>query len=258
MKLEEYKGFIFDLDGVIWLGSQPIPGVAEAVNKLRASGRRIAFLTNNAGKHRSRHLEKLLSMGVEASLEEIVTSGSAAAQLLRKQHGPGRAFVMGTEELEKELQDAGHSLSKEDANFVVVGLDKKFSYEKLDIAFRNIRENKAVFVVCAENPTFLDNEGLHPGTGASAKALSYCSGKDPDLVTGKPHTAIMEIALEILQLPVEETVMVGDILAADIQAAINIGMETLFVLSGSDSREDIETTGIIPTHILDSVADISV
>lgn len=258
MELNEYHGFIFDLDGVLWVGTQPIPGAAEAINALRDSGRKIAFLTNNASRHRKHHCEKLRSLGVKVDVSEIVTSGSAAAQVLKERHGPGRVYVMGTEKLKEEMTDAGHTLAEDKADYVVVGLDKEFDYRKLDIAFRNIYHYNSVFVACAETPTFLTEQGLHPGTGASVKALVYCTGKEPDLVTGKPYPTIMKIALQTIGLSANQVVMVGDVLEDDIRAAVDVGMETLFVLSGKNTRDDIERTKIVPTHILDSVADIRV
>ena len=256
MSFSQCEGFIFDLDGVFWLGSKPIPDVGEAVNAIRAQGRRVRFLTNNASQHRKEQCAKLNRFGTEADPAEVITAGSATAETIQKKFGSQKVFVMGTDGLKEEMEDAGHSVVEDGAECVVVGFDKTFNYEKLQSAFRNIHYHKARFIACNENSLYPTESGLSPGNGASVAALAFAAGKQPELVVGKPHRSIFDIALEKIDLPAESCAMVADLLELDIKGAKALGMQTIFVLSGIDSEEDIQKTGITPDHILPSAANL--
>ncbi len=255
MDINSYKGFAFDLDGVLWRGTDVISGAPEAIKKVRNLGGKITFVTNNASQNRLSHQRKLISMGIEADLTEVVTSGFAAAKYLATKHTPGEIYVMGTEDLQVEMAEAGHTLVSKDADYVVVGFDKSFNYTKLDIAYQNIC-NGALFVACNENPTYPAEDGFHPGVGASVEALAYAVGKRPDIIIGKPHTPIMDITLDTLGLPAKECLFVSDLLRMDIKGAQDRGFDTALVLSGIDKEEDIQKTGITPTYVINSVADL--
>jgi len=255
LSCNNYQGFIFDLDGVVWRGKDAVPGGSEVINFLREHGKKIAFLTNNAGEHHRSQHRKLLSMGVEANLDEVITAGSAAALYIKEHHGSSRIFVMGTDDLKQEMIDAGHLSVDINAQFVVVGFDRGFNYEKLNQAYQNIIKG-AKFIACNQNPLYPTEHGLKPGVGPSVQALACCSGKTPDIVIGKPHRPIVDITLSRLGLKAKECLVVGDMLDFDIQAGISAGTDTLYVLSGIGKKEDIETLGITPNHILNSIAEM--
>ena len=257
MDFSAYQGYIFDLDGVLWLGQQPIPGAAKSVSALKKAGKRIRYLTNNTTVHRETYQQRLSGMGIEATIEEVVTSGYAAAKMLRDKYGPGKAYVLGTDELRREVCDEGHSLVQEQADFVIVGLTFDFTYHDLDQAFINISRHGSLFVACAENPTFIKSDGLHMGTGSYVKALAYALGKAPDLVSGKPCAPIMQLALSSIGLEASQCLMVGDTIDVDLMPAAAAGMHTLFVLSGSDKEEDLRRSAFSPTAVISSLAALT-
>jgi 4-nitrophenyl phosphatase len=257
MRINEFQGFIFDLDGVLWLGDTPVEGVAPAIEALRSAGRSIRFLTNNASQHRSHQCMKLQNMGVTADISEVITAGSATATHLLQTFGSINVHVMGTKDLEQEMRDAGHRVVGKSADAVVVGFDKEFNYQKLKQAFRNLYVDGARFVACNENAHYPAEDGVTPGNGASVAALAYCSGRSPEIVVGKPEKAIFDITLESIGLPASTCAMVADLLELDIKGAQAVGMGTIFVLSGLDKQEDIERTGISPDYVLASAADIT-
>jgi len=258
MPFSNSKLFLFDLDGVVWLGTDPIPNVAPAIQALRDQGHQVRFLTNNASQTRKRQCDKLRSMDVDAEVTEVITAGYATAAHLRNVYGSLNIHVMGTDDLKSEMEGVGHSIVEENADTVVVGFDREFNYEKLKRAFREIHFNKARFIASNYNSVYPDEDGLSPGIGPSVAALAYCTGKQPDLVVGKPNKAIYEIALEGTNVPAEQAVMVADLLELDIKGAQALGMKTVFVLSGVDSEEDIQTSGVTPDLVLASAAELSV
>ncbi|VVB51341.1 Phosphoglycolate phosphatase [uncultured archaeon] len=254
--VRKYRGFIFDLDGVLWRGDETVAGAPQTVNRLRELGGRLAFVTNNASKHRTKCLDKLKSAGVKATLEEVISSGSATAQYLKEKHGEGRVHVMGTDDLKREMVEAGHEVVETEADYVVVGFDKGFNYEKLDKAYRTLAEHNGLFVACNGNRLFVEEDGRHPGVLPSVEALACASGRRPDVFVGKPNAPIMEMTLELLGLSPGECLIVGDTLDMDIQWGLNCGVDTLFVLSGMDSLNTVKATGIKPTYVLSSVSEI--
>lgn len=257
MKISEYSGFIFDLDGVIWRGKAMVPGANETVRRLRAAGKKVAFVTNYAAESHAFQLNKLRSMGIDASAEELVTSGSACARYLSETKPGVKVHVFGPQTLVDQLTAFGIEVVDVDADAIVVARDEDFSMRSLDAAFQNLLRPGCEYIVCAANPVHPGANGrLHPGGGTMVAALSFCSGRTPDLVVGKPNTFMPEMALKNFGLPASECVMLGDILDVDIVCGQNAGLETIFLLSGVGKREDIERLGITPTHVLASVADI--
>jgi HAD superfamily hydrolase (TIGR01450 family) len=254
--LKNYKAYIFDLDGVIWLGQYPIPGVAEAVNGLKANGAQIRFLSNNACEHRDYQHNKLAAQGIKAELGEVFTAGSATALYLKQKFGPSKVHVLGTSDLEREMSDAGHTVVERNAQVVVTGLDKEFNWEKLDTALQNISIDGARYIVCNADPNYPEKGLVRPGGGAPAAALTCCTGREPEIVVGKPNPEIFRLVHSSLDCPVEECLMVGDKIQTDIIGAKQIGMDTALVLSGIGTEKDIEETGVEPTYVLESVAGL--
>ncbi len=259
--LLDYEAYLFDLDGVLWKGMEPVPGTSEVVNRLKNSGKSVRFVTNNAGTSRGSQHAKLRSMGFDAQLGEVITSGYATAQYLKRKFESLSIFVMGTDELAGEMIDAGHKIvgitdDIKAADCVVVGYDPEFNYQKLDLAFQILQRKGTTFVATNENPTIPKEDGLHPGVGPSLRALAYCSAREPDLVVGKPHAPMMEITLESIKINPNRCLMTGDMIDLDLVWAERFGIKTLFVLSGVHSRDDLVRLKFAPDHILGSVAEL--
>lgn len=257
MNPDSIKAFVFDLDGVIWLGNNSIPGVAQALAFLRSKKRQIRFFTNNASLHRSEYVSKLASMDIEANIEEVLSSGYSATRYATRTFGKCKIHVMGSQGLKQELQEAGHSLVERGAQLVIVGYDRTFNWEKLDCAFQNVYEDKARFIACNMDKRYVEKESMRPGTGASVAALSYCLEAEPDVVAGKPHQPMIDALFDTLECEPQESLLIGDKLYTDIACGRRAGMQTVLVRTGQGAEEEQKITPeTAPDQVIDSVADI--
>lgn len=256
MRLVESRAFVFDLDGVVWLGPQGIPGAADTIAFLKDQGRAIRFLTNNASLHREAYVKKLAGLGIDSNVGEIISSGFAAARYLFRTFGAAPIHVMGSDGLRQELLEAGLQLVERNARAVVVGYDREFNWTKLDRAFQNIAVDGASFIACNMDRRYVEVDTFRPGTGATVAALIYALEREPDQIIGKPHTPILDALSESLGELITEAVLVGDKLYTDIAAGASIGMRTILVRTGHGAEEEAKIGTITPTLVLDSIADI--
>jgi len=238
----DLEAFILDLDGCVWRGNAPIQGAPEAIAGLRALGRKVLFLTNNASKTPGEVAARLRGMGIEASEQDILTSATATAEYLLMNFGRVRVFPVGDPGLPDALEKAGHELlgveEADEAEFVVVAIDRGLTYQKLNAAYRAITGG-AAFIATNTDPTLITEESLIVGAGAIVAALSAATGIEP-LVIGKPSKYMMEIALRMLASEPGSAVAVGDRLDTDVQAGREAGLFTVLVLTGSTRKEDAE------------------
>ena len=227
---EKFDAFLFDLDGVVNVGDQPLPGSVEALGRLRAMGKAVRFLTNDfrfAGVELARRLNR---MGIEATPEEVVSCGWATAQLLR-QEGVRSAYVVGSPSLARELQDAAIANDAEGVpEAVVVGADDHVGYPHILRASRFILAG-ARFVATNADGSFPTPDGPAPGTGAIVRAVEAVTGKRPQIV-GKPYPLMFRLALSTLA-PNTRAVMVGDNPATDILGAHQVGLTAILVSRGA-------------------------
>jgi len=246
--------YILDLDGVVYHGKSVIPGAAKTIERLRASGSRVVFLTNNATRTREAIAAKLEGMGIRCSAEDIISSAYATSLHIRQQYGPSTIFPIGEQGLVIELERAGHTIAGQDVDFVVVGLDLEFTYDKLAAGLAHLR-NGARFIATNTDAMLPTEDDFLPGAGSMVAALAAASGMVPEVV-GKPNRPVMDVLLQEYVLEAGDCIMVGDRLETDILGGKNAGMHTVLVLTGASSVEDVETSGIRPDIILDSIADI--
>ncbi len=252
-----YDGFLFDLDGVVWLGDKPIPGAAETLARLIAAGKGVAFLTNNPRAPAEDYAARLRREGVEIDAESIVTAGAVTAALAAAAaFASAGAFVIGTDSFKREVESAGVGLLGDEpgvkAGIVVVSGHPGFDYRELRIATAALLAGAELFAT-NRDPTMPMPEGLWPGTGSILAAVETASGCSAT-VGGKPQRHIFERARALVEGP--RVAMVGDRLDSDIEGAAEAGLETLLVLSGSTSRKQAERSAVIPGQILESVADL--
>jgi 4-nitrophenyl phosphatase len=247
--------YILDLDGVVYLGKNIIPGAYEAINHLRDAGRRVIFLTNNSTRSRESVASRLESLGIGCNGSDVITSAYAASVYIKEQYGPSTVYCIGEPGLLEELEQEGHTIAEQDVDKVLVGLDKEFNYHKLKLGLDNLRAG-AGFIATNTDALLPTESGFLPGAGSMVAALKAASGKDP-IVIGKPNKPIMDVLLKEYGLKREECVMIGDRLETDILAGINAGMRTVLVLTGASGIKDIELSGIQPDTILDSLVDLS-
>ncbi len=240
--LRRYRAFFVDLDGVLVRGSEPLPGAPEALRALQGRGRVIVF-SNNSTRSRRAFAERLRSLGFPVSPEEIVNSAFVVAQHLRERSGPSRVYPIGEEGLREELEAAGHRVvAPEEAEYVVVGLDRRFRYEQLVEALRALLRG-AVFVAANADPVFPTAEGLLPGAGALVGALTGM-GYPPREIVGKPSPIAFRVAMRAAGVTdPRECLVIGDRRDTDIEGARRAGMDAVLVLTGVTRREDLEEEG---------------
>lgn len=237
---------IFDLDGVVYRGEEPVPGAADLVNALRRSGRLVRFATNNSSATRAEYVARLAGHGIAATTEEIVTSSYATLEHIDA-HLPQvrRVLAIGAPGLVAELRDGGLDVTPvTDAapadwnggplparyDAVVSGLDRLIDYRRLGIAAAAIREG-ALFIATNADVRYPTPEGFAPGAGAIVAALATVSGVEP-LVIGKPQPAMFQAILEHDGVPATDALVIGDNPDADIIAARRAGIASVLVLTG--------------------------
>jgi 4-nitrophenyl phosphatase len=248
------KGYIFDMDGVIWDGDKRIPYAVERINEIIKSGTPYVFMTNNAMRSRETYVRRLEGFGIMARKRHIINSSYAAGLYIKDKNGPSRVYALGNDELRDELKSVGHELVEVGADFVVNGLDPTVDYEKLDKGFQNVQSG-AELLACAPDLTYLENGRIRIGSGAFARMLELVSGKKL-IVVGKPNAAIMDVALDILGVSAGECMAVGDKLETDILAGKKAGMKTALVLTGETKLEKAQESEIKPDYVIKDLREL--
>lgn len=234
---------IVDLDGVVYRGPEPVPGMPELLTARVSMGDRVVYATNNSHWHRTEYVQRLRAMGVPAELESIVTSARATALLLAEEPERYRCvMVFGGPGLARELRDVGISTvaptrvgldAKPDA--VVVGVDFALRYERLSIAAEALRRG-ARFVATNRDHVYPGADGLKAGAGAIVAALAVAADREPDLVVGKPEPRLFEAAAASVGIRPADAVIIGDGQLTDIRAAHAVGARSVLMLTGVTSR----------------------
>jgi NagD protein len=249
-----FRGYIFDLDGTVYLGERLLPGAAETVARLRACGARVVFLTNKPFQRRETYAAKLEGLGVPATPADVINSSLVLARRLAYEAPGARVFTIGERPLLEELQEAGLALEDDPARveWVIASLDRELTYRKLVVGYQALARGARF---CATNPDRtlpLDGEQL-PDCAAVIAALEACSGRRVEWVAGKPSPLMLQTALERLGLPAEQCLMVGDRLETDVAmgraggawtAAVLTGVTTPEVLAASPHQPDFVCAGI--------------
>lgn len=249
MKFSTISGVILDMDGVLWRGNTPLPGLAEWFGWLAEAQVPYVLATNNSSRTPFDYVAKLEQMGLSGiPPERIVTSGMATAAYLQKHYPAGtRIHVLGMAGLRTMIGDAGYDLSSEDEppQVVVVGIDFELTYDALKQAVRYIRAG-AEFIGTNPDKTFPLPDGLAPGAGSVIAAVEAATGRPPSVIIGKPNRPMFDTALDILGSTPDTTIMVGDRLDTDIIGAQNAGLKTVLVFSGVTTPDDLAVQGIWP------------
>lgn len=252
---DRFDGLLIDLDGVVWIGREPVPGSVEALRALQEAGKRIVFVTNNPGRLPEAYVERLRGLGVGVGPERIVTAGIAVARLAGEAAGAGgSAFVIGAEPLKQMVAATGTRLLEgekaEAADVVVVSGHKGFDYGELRTAKFALDHGAGLFAT-SHDPTMPFPGGELPGTGAVLAAVEVASGREAT-IAGKPERHLFEMAKEVAGEG--RLAMVGDRISSDIDGGRAAGLETVLVLSGTTSREQAEAADPPPDHVVDDLA----
>jgi glycerol-1-phosphatase len=236
-----YDSFLVDLDGCVWVGDEPTPRAIEAVAELRAAGKRVAFVTNDARHSGEDFVRKLWRLGFQASLEEVVTVGGALQRFLfERRDGAATAYVIGSSAIWRHVEDAGLRIVNGTdlaprADVVVLAGHEGFDYDELRGATQATLRGARV-IAAGRDPTFPMPDGPWPGTGAVVAAVEHATGATATVV-GKPEAPLFETALERLGGE-GRALVVGDRLDSDLAGAHAAGLDCAIVLTGATSRED--------------------
>ncbi|MBD5831369.1 HAD-IIA family hydrolase [Janibacter melonis] len=246
--------WLTDMDGVLVHEEQAIPGAADFIAALRGSGVRYQVLTNNS-IYTPRDLRaRLLHSGIDVPEEAIWTSALATATFLAEQRPHGSAFVVGEAGLTTALHEAGYTMTPRDPDYVVLGETRTYSFEAITAAIRLV-ERGARFIATNPDVSGPSPQGTLPATGSVAALITAATGRQPYYV-GKPNPLMMRTALNRIEAHSEHTVMVGDRMDTDVIGGQEAGMRTVLVLTGSTSRDQVETFPYRPTRVADSIADL--
>ena len=251
-KLRPIENLVIDMDGVLYRGNEAIPGAKEFFTFLRERPIGFILATNNSTRTAQQYVDKLARMGVEVALSEILTSSQATAMYLETLAPPRtKVYVIGEEGLETAVRERGYIISGDGAEFVVVGMDRQLTYEKLMVGTLLIRKG-AKFIGSNPDTTLPTEEGFIPGTGAVLAALKVSAGVAPTIV-GKPECTIFEMALAKMESSKEDTAIVGDRLETDVLGGYNAGLTTILVLSGASNRQDVDNAPIKPDLVFEDI-----
>ncbi len=252
--LPRYRGYIFDLDGTIYLGDRLLPGAAELLQALRAADRRIAFLSNNPTKTRDQYVERLAGHGIAAGRDEVINSSMVMVQWLLTHAPQARLFVVGEAALIGELTAAGFELSEEAGriDYVIASFDRTFTYRKLQIAFDAIRAGARLIATNPDRYCPVPGGG-EPDAAAIIAAIEACTGTVCELNVGKPAAIMAQTVSQALGLPAAECLMVGDRLMTDIAMGEAAGMDTVLVLTGDSQRSDLAASPVQPTYVIERI-----
>ena len=248
------KGFICDMDGVIYHGNQILPGVREFIQLLQEEHKEYLFLTNNSGYTRRELNQKLARMGLDVPEEHFYTSALATAAFL-KQQAPGcSVFAIGEAGLLNALYDAGVTMNDVNPDYVVVGEGRAYSLDTLTKA-TNLVLNGAKLIGANSDVSGPIENGIAPACGALVAPIEMATGKKA-YFCGKPNPLMMRTGLRLLGCHSAEAVMIGDRMDTDVISGMESGMSTVLVLSGVSTRDTLDTYAYRPSIVLNGVGDI--
>ncbi len=258
--LLDKKGFIIDIDGVVGKSVKPIREGVEGVKRLKELGKKVLFVSNNSTRSRRILLDRLRSFGVDADESDILVATYATARFIAEEKKNAKVFTTGEKGLREELELAGLEIvGYDEAEYLVVGSNRGVNFdlmtEALRACLRGIR-----YVATNPDRVFPAEDGPIPGTGMIIGALYWMTGREPDVIVGKPSRVIMEQALRIMGLSADDVAVIGDQIDVDVAAGKSIGAATALVLTGVTTRENLEEMvkryGIKPDYVIDSLLSL--
>ena len=252
----DIHALVIDMDGVLWRGDAPMPGLIEFFDLLRRRPIRFRLATNNPSRTPEQYVGKLARMGVAVAPEEILTSAIVTAQYMAATAPGASVYVIGMDGIRQALTDHGLRLTdSQEAQFVVVGLDQQLSYAKLAEATLLIRAG-ARFIGCNPDVTLPSERGLLPGNGATLAYLQAATNVSP-LILGKPERAIFDAALAAMHVDAAHAATLGDRLETDILGGQKAGMLSILVLSGATDPALLATSPIQPDWVFESIREVA-
>jgi len=252
-----FRGFIFDLDGTVYLSDALIPGADHVIRLLREGGRKVVFLSNKPIQTREDYASKLTRLGIPTQPDEVINSTFVMTNYLKKVAPGAKLFVVGEIPFVEELRRAGFTITEEpkEIQYVVVAFDRTFDYHKLDVAFQAIKLG-AHFVATNPDRTCPVEGGEIPDCAGMIAAIEAVTAQKVELIVGKPSPLIIEAALEIMGLKPDDCILIGDRLETDIKMGKESGIATGIVLTGVTDEKTLKESAIYPDFIFQSIADL--
>ena len=252
--LRAKKGFICDMDGVIYRGNQLLPGVREFVDWMNREGKKFLFLTNSSERSPKELQQKLGRMGLRVGEEHFYTSALATARFLSRQAPGCTAYVIGAPGLLNALYDCGVTMNDVDPDYVIVGETATYNFEMISKAVRLVLRGARLIATNSDLTGPVEN-GVAPACRALVSPVELATGKRAYFM-GKPNPLMMRTGLKLLDVHSEEAAMVGDRMDTDVIAGLESGLDTVLVLSGCTSRSELDDYPYRPTYILNGVGEI--
>ena len=255
-----FIGFIFDLDGTVYLSDKLIPGADRVIRRLREMGRRVVFLSNKPIQTREDYAAKLTRLGIPTQPEEVINSTFVMTHYLKKIAPQARLFVVGETPFIEELKRAGFKITDEpkEIEYVVVAFDRTFDYRKLNIAFQAIKLG-AHFVATNPDRACPVEGGEIPDCAGMIAAIEAVTEKKVEVIVGKPSPLMIQTVLDVLGLRPEDCILIGDRIETDIKMGKEAGIATGIVLTGVTDEEalkKIKHTPSQPDFVFQSIADV--
>jgi len=252
-----FKGFIFDLDGTVYLSDRLIPGADRVVRLIRETGKKVVYLSNKPIQPREDYAAKLTRLGIPTRPEEVVNSTLVMINYLKKNTPNAKVFVVGEVPFVEEVKRAGFEITDEpkEIDYVVVAFDRTFDYRKLNISFQAIKLG-AHFVATNPDRTCPVEGGEIPDCAAMIAAIEAVTRKKVEVIVGKPNPYMIETALEVMGLRPEDCILVGDRLETDIQMGKNSGVATGVVLTGVTDEKMLKESPIQADFVFQSIAEV--
>ena len=253
------EGYIFDLDGTIYLGDNLLPGAKRLIEKLRELGKKVVSLSNNPTKDPKMYAEKLTKLGIPTLENQTVNTVVAMTQWLLQYYPEATVFPISEEPLKRSLQEAGIRMSEraEEIDIVIASYDRGFEYRKLQIAFDAIWYHKRARLVTTNPDRYCPLPGGRgePDAAAIVAAIEACTRSKCEVNVGKPDPIMLETVMDMLGLELSECIMTGDRLYTEIRMALDAGMLSAVVLTGETSAEMLsaETEENKPNFVLDRI-----
>jgi arabinose operon protein AraL len=252
-----FKGFIFDLDGTVYLGERLLPGAEVMISKLRTAGKKVVFLSNKPLYTREDYAAKLTRLGIPTKPAEVVNSTFVLIRYLEKTAPGAKVFIMGELPFVAEMARASFRLTEDprEIEYVVAAFDRTFDYRKLNIAFQAIKKG-AHFIATNPDRTCPVEGGELPDCAGVIAALEATTLKKVEVIVGKPSPITVQVALEVMALRAAECILTGDRLETDIRMALESGMKAALVMTGVTDQTMLETSAIRPDYVFGSIAEL--
>jgi NagD protein len=252
-----FLGYLFDLDGTIYLGEKLIPGAGETIERLKSLSKKIVYLSNKPLQTRGDYAAKLTRLGIPTQPEEVINSSLVMARWLSREAPGSTIYVIGETPLIEEMVRAGFRVSEKagEIQYVIASFDRTFDYRKLNIALQAIKKG-ARFVATNPDQTCPVEGGEIPDCAAMIGAVEGTTGKKVEAVVGKPSDIMIRVAVEYMGLRPQDCILVGDRLETDMVMGKKAGMAAAVVLTGVTTRESLKKSDIQPDFIWESVAEI--